>query len=270
MEECPTRNEQSSNAPRLAQIDTDKETMVFLQKLVLLLSFSCCLRPFGNKLSLGAMQFVALATAMELNDVAEAPAVSVSILAAPNRELELHQRPSMNDSSSMGDQHFILGSKDHPVKDDDLCMGMYMAMYMDGFHWTSTACLNFFVSSWKLASYDSGACIFSFLLSVLMESLLAARSFLLRKAPSRYGLLMALYLFQAILGYLLMLVAMTFSMPLILALTLGLVVGNYLFSPSIDERIERDTRVVQPQVNNGIQQLVNTTFTGSLTLRRRG
>jgi Ctr copper transporter family len=190
---------------------------------------------------------------------------------------EKQQNLSEQHSPLSGDQQ----QQQQQAKDDeDQCQGMYMAMFMDGFHWSSTACLNFFVSSWKLTPSDSGACIFSFLLSVLMESLLAARMFLLRKAPDRYGLLMAVYLLQTLLGYLLMLVAMTFSAPLIAALILGLVVGNYLFAPSVvdESSSERGSAVIVPRplpapADRGIQQTAvpgNTSSAGSVTLRRRG
>lgn len=150
-------------------------------------------------------------------------------------------------------------------------MGMYMSMFMNGFHWTSTACLSFFVSSWKLTQTDIGACLFSFLLAILMESLLAARSFLLRRSPDRYGLFMALYLVQAVLGYLLMLIAMSFSVPLVVSLVFGLMVGNYIFSTSarrLEVVVPRSAGPVSAEDEHHAPE--NSSSLGSITLRRRG
>lgn len=151
-------------------------------------------------------------------------------------------------------------------EDDPQCMGMYMTMFMDGFHWTSTACLSFFVRSWKLAQSDGGACLFSCLLAILMESLTAARNFLLHRQSDRYGLYMALYLAQAVLGYLLMLIAMTFSVPLVLSMVVGLMVGNHFLSPS--RRLEQTAIPRRPA--NDLPSPENSSSLGSLTLRRRG
>jgi hypothetical protein len=209
---------------------------------------------------------------------------AMGVMQRSQRSVAEENIPNDHPSTFMEDRQQLLEQND----DKDQCQGMYMAMFMDGFHWSSTACLNFFVSSWKLTPSDSGACIFSCLLAVLMESLLAARLFLLRRAPDRYGLLMAVYLCQALLGYLLMLIAMTFSAPLMGALIIGLVVGNYLFAPSVggvDETtrsssadrgnvaMSRPTSAAAAATNGSVvQQTVpgNPSSAGSSTLRRRG
>ena len=120
-------------------------------------------------------------------------------------------------------------------------------MFMDGFHWstvwrkgaTAPACLNYFVASWKLenASAFFGACFFSFLLAILLESFVAARSFALHRMPRAIlpAVSTVLYTLQALLGYILMIVTMTFSIELIGSLVFGLIVGNFVFSSHDDE-----------------------------------
>jgi hypothetical protein len=149
----------------------------------------------------------------------------------------------------------------------EFCHGMYMTMFMDGFHWSilfrrlssSPHCLNYFVRSWKLenASQFRGAMIFTFLLAILVEALSSARTFVLSyfssksnlesSAPRRQNqsvernhgrqqrnrlqhvLLTGIYGLQAILGYALMIITMSFSVELLLSVVAGLMMGNLLF-----------------------------------------
>jgi Ctr copper transporter family len=135
---------------------------------------------------------------------------------------------------------------DMPMPDDnnttEFCKGMYMTMFMDGFHWTllkqpSVQCLNYFVRSWRLenAGKFKGAMLFTFLLAVLIEGLSSARvtvvhsSTIIQKRQFLHGLLTAIYGLQALLGYILMLVTMSFSIELVASVIAGLMVGNLLF-----------------------------------------
>jgi hypothetical protein len=133
----------------------------------------------------------------------------------------------------------------------------------------SPHCLNYFVRSWKLenASKFRGAMIFTFLLAILVEALSSARTFVLsyfsstktiktssssssaaasrrRQPPPQSGersdatqqkrrlqhvMLTGIYGLQAILGYALMIITMSFSVELVLSVVAGLMMGNLLF-----------------------------------------
>ena len=138
----------------------------------------------------------------------------------------------------------------------EFCRGMYMTMFMDGFHWTmllprghpSSQCLNYFVASWKLESPSQfrGAMLFSFLLALLLELFSLARTkciryFVTSKIESNsnrflhHFSLTFMYGLQALLGYLLMFIAMSYSIELILSVITGLIVGNLLLTRYSDE-----------------------------------
>jgi hypothetical protein len=152
---------------------------------------------------------------------------------------------------------------DTSADDEPFCRGMPMTMFMDGFHWslwwrshnttttatttTTTAkpphCLVYFVSSWELSDEGKfkGAMVFSFLMGLLMEGLSAMRAAVSRQGEKHHHhtssntnrqrrlhhfLMTFIYAIQALLGYLLMFLAMAYSMELVLSTILGLVVGN--------------------------------------------
>jgi len=119
----------------------------------------------------------------------------------------------------------------------EFCEGMYMTMFMDGFHWTllkrpSPQCLNYFVRSWRLedAGKFKGAMLFTFLLAVLVEALSAVRGTVVRNMKRQQKVLLTvIYAVQALLGYILMLVTMSFSVELVVSVISGLMIGNLLF-----------------------------------------
>lgn len=131
----------------------------------------------------------------------------------------------------------------------EFCRGMPMSMFMDGFHWslhhpshpnnntatgttTPPDCLIYFVTGWVLDDADKfkGAIIFSFLLALCMEILSAIRGaaahYLHQNKWLRFVGLTLIYGLQALLGYLLMFLSMTFSIEILLAAIVGLCVGN--------------------------------------------
>lgn len=100
------------------------------------------------------------------------------------------------------------------------------------------ACLNYFVSSWKLDDRDKfqGAMIFAFLLAILIEALSAVRMVIVtqysrtvKQKHTRHFLLTICYGVQGLLGYLLMLITMSYSIELVVSVIAGLMVGNILF-----------------------------------------
>jgi Ctr copper transporter family len=124
------------------------------------------------------------------------------------------------------------------TSNDEFCEGMYMSMFMDGFHWTlflkkpSPQCLNYFVASWKLedAGKFKGAMLFTFLLAVLVEGISYFRGSAVRHLKAyKHAFLTLIYAVQALFGYLLMIITMSFSAELILSVIAGLMLGNLLF-----------------------------------------
>lgn len=123
---------------------------------------------------------------------------------------------------------------------NEFCKGMMpMSMFMDGFHWSlhqkkAPECLIYFVTGWVLDDEDKfkGAIVFSFLLSLLMEILSAIRgaaSHYLQSPWARFFGLTLIYALQALLGYILMFLVMTFSFEILFAAVIGLAMGNLLF-----------------------------------------
>jgi Ctr copper transporter family len=164
---------------------------------------------------------------------------------------------------------FVLNQADALVgsyNQTEFCQGMYMTMFMDGFHWTmllprghpSSQCLNYFVASWKLEnpSQFHGALLFSFLLALLLEGLSKARTLCIRyfvgleldrrSRTSELRLneflqqlcLTIIYGLQAVLGYLLMFIVMSYSIELMTSVIAGLIVGNRLWMPHTDDKDE--------------------------------
>eukprot|EP00667_Euglena_gracilis_P005540 EG_transcript_5578 len=121
-----------------------------------------------------------------------------------------------------------------------------IVMWMTGFQTVGQSgdpCVLLFIKEWKLnnAGAFAGACIGVFLMSVWTESLVFARRYLkgrFAKSPSprrtvlyaRNGAIVLLYGLQVTMGYLLMLVAMTYQVELFIMVIIGLVVGHTLFN----------------------------------------
>ena len=131
--------------------------------------------------------------------------------------------------------------------------GMPMTMFMDGFHsslwsywWNSSntttttrpslECLSFLVRTWMLSDAGKfvGAMGFSFWLAFGVEVLSAIRcqvhaqeGWIRRQKPTLHRTLMTIiYVVQGLLGYLIMLLTMAFSVEIILSVITGLMVGN--------------------------------------------
>ncbi|GKY95020.1 hypothetical protein MPSEU_000466600 [Mayamaea pseudoterrestris] len=127
-----------------------------------------------------------------------------------------------------------------------------MIMYMDGFHFGlagNQPCLNLFLASWTLDTR------FKFMAAILavfcLAMLVAASSRIREKLTRRLSQMQAsrvrrnariifilhrmagptMHATQALLGYLLMLATMTFSVELLLAVVIGLGAGHAMFVP---------------------------------------
>jgi hypothetical protein len=181
-------------------------------------------------------------------------------------------------------------TQDMPMPDNDnnFCRGMYMTMFMDGFHYSlgrskdnPSRCLTYFVSSWRLSDKGKfvGAMMFSFLFALMTESLSACRGLVVRNCHGRRlrkSLLTLIYALQSTAGYLLMFAAMSYSKELLLSVVVGLMVGNQLFmryddfkphAPSPQQRQQhRRVTVSGPSPTNRL----GTAATNATTASREG
>ena len=110
------------------------------------------------------------------------------------------------------------------------------SMYMDGFHWhDSSICIIYLFPTWVISSY--GKWVFSILATglfgIFLELVISKRRhYASNMTPGRKRLTLSavLYGLQLTLGYLLMLVVMTYSGPLFVSVIFGLVGGHILFN----------------------------------------
>ncbi|GMH65937.1 hypothetical protein TL16_g04317 [Triparma laevis f. inornata] len=121
----------------------------------------------------------------------------------------------------------------------DFCSGGGTDMFMDGYQFVLTGnsqCLNFLFPSFTL---DSGtkftlALALSFLLGVGVEALVSFRRGVFRRARNKgiksKGLLTLLHGTQAFLGYILMCLAMSYSVEVLGSVVIGLMAGHWFFN----------------------------------------
>jgi len=141
-----------------------------------------------------------------------------------NPSCEWHCNESTNDNTS----DFCLGATD---------------MLMQGFQSTknqensTNLCIILFARKWTLSSTGKFAagCVGVFFLGFLIEAIIALRRFILGKISLSNRLLHILvtgilYSVNLSLGYLAMLVAMTYSVELFICVILGLSIGNIIFN----------------------------------------
>lgn len=115
---------------------------------------------------------------------------------------------------------------------------MSMSMFMKGFKSILSKdmppCISYFVQSWVLddAGKFKGAMIYSFLLGLLTQGLTVFRVIVTSKVEKRRlkkYLLVSIYVLQVLMGYVLMFLAMTYSVELLLSTVVGVAFGYYLF-----------------------------------------
>jgi Ctr copper transporter family len=120
------------------------------------------------------------------------------------------------------------------TKQEPFCYGG-TSMYMDGFHWKDSVCIIYLFPSWILNSPGkfAAAALGSLFVGGLLEWIIMRRRMVLSlMSPGRSRLFAAAtyYGAQLSLGYLAMLVAMTYSGPLFICIILGIVSGHVLFN----------------------------------------
>lgn len=133
-------------------------------------------------------------------------------------------------------QEIVLVESNVPLvtADKPFCYGG-TSMYMDGFHWIDSTCIIYLFSSWVLTSRGQlfGASLGTIVLGILLELLLHRRRIIMWKLiPGRKRLAVSglLYGLQLIMGYVLMLIIMTYSGPLFFSVIVGLVGGHTMFN----------------------------------------
>lgn len=109
------------------------------------------------------------------------------------------------------------------------------SMYMDGFHWTDPTCVIYLFPAWVLSSRASlvGASLGTILFGVATEAVVKYRRVSIQAAPpgwKRLGVSSAMYGLQLTMGYLIMLVVMTYSLPLFMSVVFGFMCGHVLLN----------------------------------------
>ena len=120
---------------------------------------------------------------------------------------------------------------------DGFCKGSGTDMFMDGYQLvlfgSDSLCLNFLFPSFTLSSRAKFCCalLVCFALGVAVEVLTSFRRKVFKQSRKRgksaRGTLTALHGAQALLGYLLMCLAMSYSVEVLGAVVLGLMAGHY-------------------------------------------
>jgi len=125
----------------------------------------------------------------------------------------------------------------HNMNNDEerkYCYGS-TSMLMSGYEWESFTCIVFLFSSWVITSRGlmAVACIGTILAGVVVEGVIKQRRSLLSNIENpvtKLSVSAMLYGVQLTLGYFLMLLIMTYSGPLNIAVILGLVVGHVIWN----------------------------------------
>ncbi|KAL3927954.1 MAG: hypothetical protein SGBAC_012865 [Bacillariaceae sp.] len=144
--------------------------------------------------------------------------------------------------------------------DEKYCYGG-TSMYMDGFHWIhDTTCVIYLFPSLVLSSQARfiGACFGTIFFGMMVEAIIfRRRKSIVTFSPGISRLLASagFYALQLTMGYLVMLIVMTYSIPLFLCCISGLVLGHVVFnardallnreSISADDGVEDDSARVQ-------------------------
>ena len=176
----------------------------------------------------------------------------------PHRQQQQAEQPKrlQQKSSDMDDVGMDMGN--------DFCNGMSMIMAMKGFQFSVLSrkkadCITYFVAPWKLSDSGKfvGAMIYSFLLAIMTEALTSAQQRIKRHlspGKTRKWVMSVLYGIQQFLGYVVMFIAMTYSIELFLAVIVGLMIGNAFYPHSKrpgdddDDEINDINRPMTPQL----------------------
>lgn len=109
------------------------------------------------------------------------------------------------------------------------------SMFMDGFHWMDTVCIIYLFPDWVLNTEGKfvAASIGSLFVGMFLEVVILRRRMIMSSMAPGYRRLAASAMFyglQLTVGYLAMLVVMTYSGPLFMCIILGIIFGHVLFN----------------------------------------
>ena len=121
--------------------------------------------------------------------------------------------------------------------DEPFCYGG-TSMYMDGFQWIDTTCVIYLFPDWVLRTPAAivGACIGTLAFGIALEGVIYGRRTIVQGMPAGWkqiGVSTLLYGVQLTMGYMLMLVVMTYSGPLFLCVVVGLMMGHVCFNAKL-------------------------------------
>jgi Ctr copper transporter family len=139
------------------------------------------------------------------------------------------------------------------------------SMYMDGFHWTNPTCVIYLFPNWILSSAGllTGASIGTIFFGIVLEAVIAKRRSVVQSFPlgwKRLTISTLFYGLQLTLGYLIMLVVMTYSGPLFMCVIFGLMGGHAIFNAGsgnvpnetkVDDTAMMDNETEVDQQNSG-------------------
>lgn len=147
----------------------------------------------------------------------------------------------------------------------EFCMEMpemRMVMFLKGFRRSLASskhmlpCLSYYVRSWVLNDEGKfkGAMIYSFLLGIVTQALAVTRAIVfahVKQPRVRKYLMVSIYVLQVYMGYMIMLVAMMYSVELLLSAVTGLACGYCLFHKS---EAPHTTRTSAVRRSSGMQE----------------
>lgn len=159
----------------------------------------------------------------------------------PENPLHLSEKTARSQRSHNNTLQKLERKQMDPSPDFCMNMGMKMVMYMRGFHLSTSQqrdsplpCLVYYYNTWLLKERGqfTGAMVYSFLLALLTQGLSALRAVVVRHIRARNTrrlFLAIIYPLQQVLGYLIMLSCMMYSIELLFAVVVGVALGNRLF-----------------------------------------
>ena len=161
------------------------------------------------------------------------------------------------ESSTTDREHAVVSD----MPSDEFCMGgMNMDMFMRGFQRTFSSspkpCLVYYFQSWVLSDEGKfkGAMVYSFLLGLLTQGLTVMRAIVVVHVPRKKYILVGIYVLQMFMGYILMFVAMTYSVELLLSVVMGLAFGYFVFHRGKQpgrRNVERAAGIREPLLAQG-------------------
>jgi copper transporter 1 len=130
-------------------------------------------------------------------------------------------------------QDVIINST-QPFDAQPFCYGA-TSMYMEGFQWRGVVCVVYLFPFWIISSQWKmiASCIATIFLAVLLEGVIFARKAFVNRLPRisvRIFVSTLMYGCQLTLAYFIMLVVMTYSVPLFVSVIVGLMTGHLGFS----------------------------------------